>query len=260
MSPAVQQVGDVARRQGEHAAQVPPGQREHTRLQRIEHRQQQMRTANAVDVVVDVVEIGVPQRRGDHSRCGASDSVRRKDAVVRCRRAGQRFGEVGADPRAERFAGDLVALVGVDVVLVAVRPVHELVGQFVVVLQRVHQRRRIHTQLDGGTQCEAQEFGVGRRQSMVVGGPVDEVVGQVGAGAAGLLDVVDRQIEFLEGEAAELAHHAANELVGSLRQRMPPPTTRPRLPRRSSPRRGIRWRPNAIRRNRGRSANAGHRR
>ena len=48
---------------------------------------------------------------------------------------------------------------------------------------------------------------------------VDEVV-QIGADFADLADVVDGQVEFLEGEAAELAHDAGNEVIGCLRQRM----------------------------------------
>ena len=39
----------------------------------------------------------------------------------------------------ELLAGDLFALVGEDVVAVTGRPMHQFVGQFVVVLQRVHQ-------------------------------------------------------------------------------------------------------------------------
>ena len=67
---------------------------------------------------------------------------------------------------------------------------------------------------------EPDKLGVGRRQRVVVGGPVDEVVGKIGAALRGALDVVDGEIELLEGEATDLAHHAGNQLVGSLRERM----------------------------------------
>ena len=62
------------------------------------------------------------------------------------------------------------------------RPMHEFVGQFVVVLQRVDERGGIDPEFQGGAQGQPQELGVGGGQGVLVGGPVDEVVGQIGAG------------------------------------------------------------------------------
>ena len=98
---------------------------------------------------------------------------------------------------------------------------HELVGQLVVVLQRVHQRRRVDAQIQRGAQGQPQELGVRGRERVVVGGAVDEVVGQVRARLGGDLDVVDGQVQLLEGEPADLAHHARDEVVRGLRQRVP---------------------------------------
>ncbi len=108
----------------------------------------------------------------------------------------------------------------IDVVAVAGRPVDQLVGQLVVVLQRVDQRRGVDAELEGGAQRQPQELGVGGGQRVLVGGPVDEVVGQIRAGLADLADVVDGQIELLEGEPADLADHAGDQVVGGLGQRM----------------------------------------
>ena len=55
-------------------------------------------------------------------------------------RAGQPVVEVGAHAFAELTAGQRLAAVGEGVVAVAGREVHELVGELVVVLERVHER------------------------------------------------------------------------------------------------------------------------
>ena len=91
------------------------------------------------------------------------------------------------------------------------RPVDELVGELVVVLHAVHQLHRFHAELERLAQRQPQELGVPRRERVVVGGPADEVVGQVGADRARVADVLDREVELLEGEAADLAHHAGDE-------------------------------------------------
>ena len=88
------------------------------------------------------------------------------------------------------------------------------------VLQRVHQRGRVDAELERGAQRQPQELGVGGGQRVLVGGPVDEVVGQVRAGRTGLADVVDGEVELLEGEAADLADHAGDQVVGRLGQRV----------------------------------------
>ena len=77
--------------------------------------------------------------RGDDSGCGASDSVGSEDEVVGRVLTGELLGEVGPHRRAQLFAGHLGALIGVDVVAVAGGPMDQLVGQFIVVLQRVDQ-------------------------------------------------------------------------------------------------------------------------
>ena len=60
-------------------------------------------------------------------------------AVVGLARAGQPVIEIGAYPLAEFTTGQRLATVGEGVVAVAGGEVHELVGELVVVLQRVHQ-------------------------------------------------------------------------------------------------------------------------
>ena len=46
------------------------------------------------------------------------------------------------------------------------------------------------------------------------------VVGEISPALASVLDVVDGQVQLLEGEAADLAHHARDHLVGGLREGM----------------------------------------
>ena len=55
----------------------------------------------------------------------------------------------------------------------------------------------------------------------MVAGAGHEVVGEIGATVGHGLDVVEGEVELLEGEAAELADQAGDELVGGDRQRMP---------------------------------------
>ena len=107
------------------------------------------------------------------------------------------------------------------VVAVGGSEVHQLVGQLVVVLQRVHQGDRLQALLQGGGQGEPQELGVARGQGVVVCGAVDEVVGQVRSARAGARDVVDGQVQLLEGEPADLADQARDQLVGGVGEGMP---------------------------------------
>ena len=85
------------------------------------------------------------------------------------------------------------------------------------VLQRVHQGRRFNSVPPCQVECEANELGIAGRDGMVIGGPVDEVVRKVGSSRGGALDVVDGEVEFLEGEAAHLANHARDQLIRGLR-------------------------------------------
>jgi hypothetical protein len=64
-------------------------------------------------------------------------------AVVGPTRPGEPVVEVGADALAELAARERLAAVGERVVAVARGEVHELVGELVVVLQRMHERRGV---------------------------------------------------------------------------------------------------------------------
>ena len=55
----------------------------------------------------------------------------------------------------------------------------------------------------------------------MVGGPGDEVVRQVRPNPTSLHDVVDSEVKFLEGEAADLADHRPDQLIRGLGQRVP---------------------------------------
>ncbi len=124
------------------------------------------------------------------------------------------------DGDGQLVTGELLAAEPESVSRVQGLEVHQLVGHLVVVLQRVHQRGRLDPVLHRQIEGEADELGVAGRQRVVIGGPVDEVVGEVGATLGGALDVVDGEVELLEREAADLADHAGDQLVGGLGQRM----------------------------------------
>src|SRR5882757_10679603 len=66
---AAQQIGHLIGRQGEHSAQIPSREREDTGLQRVEHHQEKMRSPDGIDVI-DVVQVGDPQCRGDDRAAG----------------------------------------------------------------------------------------------------------------------------------------------------------------------------------------------
>src|SRR4029077_14925054 len=65
---------------------------------------------------------------------------------------------------------------------------------------------------------EAQEFGIAGDEGVMVSGAGDEVVREIGATVGHGLDVVQGEVELLEGEATEFADHAGDELVGGDRQ------------------------------------------
>jgi hypothetical protein len=91
-----------------------------------------------------------------------------------------------------------------------------------------------------GTHGQPQELGVAGRHGVVIGRAVDEVVGQVGATLAEVdFDVVDGEVELLEGEAADLADHAGDELVGSLGERVPSDQAGPPVAFFSTPRKPL---------------------
>src|SRR6185436_10384674 len=58
-------------------------------------------------------------------------------------------------------------------------------------------------------------------ERVLVRGARDEVVGEIRAALGHRLEVLEREIELLEGEASELAHQAGDQLIGGDRQRMP---------------------------------------
>src|SRR5258705_12696722 len=100
-----------------------------------------MRPSDRIDVV-DGVEVGYSECRCDDSGCGAGDSVGREYQIVRGLAADEALREVASDHFTEFLTGDLLSLVGVDVVAMASGPVDQFVGQFVVVLQRMYQGSR----------------------------------------------------------------------------------------------------------------------
>ena len=89
---AAQEFADPPGRQREHAAHVPPGQREDPRLQRVEHREQQMGPPDTVDahrIVVDLLQIGDAEGGRDDRRGGTGDPVGRENQIVRGVLAGE---------------------------------------------------------------------------------------------------------------------------------------------------------------------------
>src|SRR4030095_13056946 len=68
---------------------------------------------------------------------------------------------------------------------------------------------------------EAQEFGIAGDESVMVAGAGHEVVGEIGTAVGHGLDVLEGEVELLEGEATELADQDGDELVGGDRHRMP---------------------------------------
>ena len=214
--------------QRQHAGEVPAGEREDPRLERVEPGEQQVGAADGGDIVIgEGVEIAQPQGCADHAGRRRGDPVRREDRVVRAGRAGERVDELAPDTHGQVSPADLLTAEVEEVVAVQVGEVDQLVGHLVVVLQRVDEAARRHSRAEGEGEGEPQEGGVPRRQRVVVCRTVDEVIGQVGAGRPHRADVVDGEVELLEGEPTELADHARDELVRGDRERV---TLGPRRP------------------------------
>ena len=134
-----EEIGDLIGRHGEHAGEIPAGEREDAGLPRVVGAQQQVRVADGGDVLLgDVVEPGDALRRRDERGRRAGDAVLGEDAVV-VGRAGEALGEVGAHLLGELTAGDLAPAEAECIVAVPGRPVDELVRELVVVLQPVHE-------------------------------------------------------------------------------------------------------------------------
>ncbi len=205
--------------QGQCADEVPAGECEHAWLPSVVLAEQKVGVADlAGDGVGDVVEIRDADRRGDDGRGRAGDAVRREEGVVGAGVGGERLAHGLAD-----VFGELMAVVDLSAELVLIvamhrREVHEFVGELVVVLHRVDQGGVVDPDVHGLVEDESQEFGVLGGESELGGRAGDEVVGQIGADGARLLDVVHRQVELLEREAADLADQRADQLVRRLRQ------------------------------------------
>ena len=215
------EVGDLVGRHGEHPGEIPARQGEHARLPRVVRAQQQVRVADRGHVGFgDVVEAREAARRGDEGGRRARDAVLREDPVV-VRGARETLGELRPHEFGEVAAGDLGPAEAVLIVGVPGRPVHQLVGELVVVLQSVHELHRLHAELERRREREAQELGLPGREGMVVPGATDEVVGQVGTDRTGVADVLHGQVQLLEGETADLANHPADDVVRRVRERMP---------------------------------------
>ena len=170
-----------------------------------------------------VIAVEVARRRA--WRRSPSRSCRRSRSCVKLRlygacRAGEPVVEVGPHPLGELTAGDLLAAVGEDVVawLVAKCTSSWVSSSWFCSACTSEAGSMPSSQRE--VERQPQELGVAGHERVVVGGPGDEVVGQVGAGLAHRLDVVHRQVELLEGEPAHLADHARDQVVGRLRERM----------------------------------------
>ena len=117
---AAQEFRYLCGRERQHPAHIPPRQREDTRLQGVEHRQQKVCPPDLVDVV-DVVQVSDAECCGDDGRGSARDAVGGENQVVRRVLAGQLLEQIAADRLAEGLAGDLIPFVRVDVVAVTGR-------------------------------------------------------------------------------------------------------------------------------------------
>jgi hypothetical protein len=144
------------------------------------------------------------------------DAVGGEGGVVGASVPGQALDQLVAHRDRQLPAGDLAAAEPVLLLAVQGGEVHQLVGHLVVVLQGVDERHRLHSHGPRLVQGQPQELRVPGGHGVVVGRSGDEVVGQVGAPLLGVADVVDGEVELLEGEPADLAHHAGDQLVGRL--------------------------------------------
>src|SRR3546814_833103 len=215
-----EQVGDLIGRDGEHAGEVPTGEGEDAGLPSVVRAEEYMRVADGRHLRLgDLVEPSDPPRRRDERGRGAGDAVLGEDAVE-VGRAGETLGEVGADLLGQLAPRDLAPAESVMVVAVPCRPVHELIGELVMVLQPVHELDRLHPEIERRRERQPEELGLTRCQSVVISRAADEVIGQVGTDGPGVADVLDGEVELLEGEATDLAHHPGDDVVGRVGERM----------------------------------------
>ena len=101
------------------------------------------------------------------------------------------------------------------------RPVDELVRELVVVLQPVDELHGLDTEPERRGERQPEELGLPGREGVVIARASDEVVGEVGSDGPRVADVLDREVELLEGEAADLAHHSGDDVVRRVGERMP---------------------------------------
>src|SRR5699024_10848883 len=129
---------------------------------------------------------------------GACDPVLRERSVVRPRGAGEPGAQISSDLVGEGGPGDPAATEVELVSCVRRREMYEFVGEFIVVLQRMHERGLINAVSDSLFEGQPQEFDVAHGEGVVVAGAGDEVVTEVSAGFGGERDRVDREVELLE--------------------------------------------------------------
>src|SRR5215203_5101958 len=99
----------------QHPAEVPAGNSEYTRLQRVEHRQQQVRLFDFLD---ELGYVGDAQRGGDDRRGSGGYAVGREDVVVWSSVAGEPLDELGTNSDRQLRTGHHGAAEVEDLVLV----------------------------------------------------------------------------------------------------------------------------------------------
>ncbi|RMR97996.1 hypothetical protein ALP74_05228 [Pseudomonas coronafaciens pv. garcae] len=207
--------------QGQRADQVPARQGKHTGLHGVVHRQQQVDVLNLLNIGIgDRVQIANAQGGRDDARSGTRHPVGDELEVVRRMLAGQFLVHLFANMLAQDVAGECLALVMESIVGVQRPEMHQFQRQLIVVLQRMNQRRRVDAISMHLTQHQAQELSGAGQQRVLVGGPRDEVVGQVSAALPHGRDVIDGQVQFLKAEAPRFADRPGQQLVACDRQRM----------------------------------------
>nr|GFB12299.1 hypothetical protein [Tanacetum cinerariifolium] len=187
------QVLDLFGRQRQRTDQIPARQRKHAWLHRVEHHQQQMNVLDLVDVRSrHAVQLADAQRGGDNARRRARHAVGDELEVVRRVFASQALVHLFANVLAQNVAGESLALVEVLVVGVQRPEMHQLQGQFIVVLQRMNQRCRVDAELMHLAQHQPQKLGAAGQQR-VLGVADDHLL----RGEA-WVEPVQRRLPFLE--------------------------------------------------------------
>ena len=69
-------------------------------------------------------------------------------------------------------------------------------------------------------QHHAQELGITGKKSMMIGRPGDEIIGKIGPAFRHRGNIVNREVQFLEGKAASLPDHAGQQGVPGDGKRM----------------------------------------